>query len=291
MRAHAHARALITLTTDFGDSPYAGAVRGVLAARAPRARVVDVTHAVPAGDIAAGALALLATVPYFPRATDEEPAVHVAVVDPGVGTARRGVAIQCDGAVLVGPDNGLLHPVAERLGVLAAHHVTERSLWLDSVSPTFHGRDVFAPVAAYLHEGGDVSHVGPVLDPATLARVPLARSGGRDPDGVVHAGPFGAVKEENGALVGRVLVVDAFGNAVTNIPESAARRFRAAGAVNVEVAGARHLLPFKRTYGEVPEGRALVLVGSAGFVEFAVNRGSAAERLHLRPGQTVRLAP
>lgn len=277
---------LITLTTDFGDSPYAGAVRGTLLARAPRARIVDVTHAIPAGDVTAGALGLVATLPFFPKATPAEPMVHLAVVDPGVGTARRGLALACEGCTLVGPDNGLLHPVAERLGLREARAITEPGLWLDTVSPTFHGRDVFAPVAAYLHEGGALEGVGPKVELAGLARLPHAARGAD-----AYSAAFGVVKEENGALVGRVLVLDAFGNAVTNIPESVARRFRAAGTVNLEVAGVRHLLPFKRTYGEVPEGRALVLVGSSGFVEIAVNRGSAGDRFHLRPGQGLRLGP
>ncbi|HLE96393.1 MAG TPA: SAM-dependent chlorinase/fluorinase [Candidatus Thermoplasmatota archaeon] len=120
---------MITLTSDFGDSAYAGAVRGVLLARAPRARLVDVTHAIPAGDVTAGALALLAALPHFPRANGAEPVVHLAVVDPGVGTARRGVAVQCRGTFLVGPDNGLLTPVANALGLGSVREISEPRLW------------------------------------------------------------------------------------------------------------------------------------------------------------------
>ncbi|HLE96394.1 MAG TPA: SAM hydroxide adenosyltransferase [Candidatus Thermoplasmatota archaeon] len=138
----------------------------------------------------------------------------------------------------------------------------------------FHARDVFAPVAAHLHEGGALEDVGPEAPTDSLAALALAEA-----------------RVEGAAVVGRVLAVDAFGNATTSIPEAHARRLRASERVTVEAGGARFVLPFCRTYGEVAAGRPLVLVGSAGFVEIAVNRGSAAERLGLASGQEIRLSP
>ncbi|BCB82361.1 hypothetical protein Pflav_087710 [Phytohabitans flavus] len=181
----------ISFTTDYGLSDgFVASCHGVIARLAPEARVIDVTHGVAPGDVARGAAVLAQTVPYLP------PAVHVAVVDPGVGTSRRGIAARAPGGVLVGPDNGLLPWAVDALG--GAEELVELAnpeWFLADVSSTFHGRDIFAPVAAHLALGADLADAGPAADPATLVRLP---------EPVVAVG--------DGWLEAEVLTVDRFGN-------------------------------------------------------------------------------
>src|SRR5256886_9102552 len=181
----------ITLTTDYGLSDgFAGVLHGVIATQAPWVRVVDVTHQVPPGDVSRGAAVLAQAVAYFP------PAVHVGVVDPGVGTGRRAVAIQTPCGILVGPDNGLLSGAADALGgAISVVRLTNRSWFQPDVSHTFHGRDVFAPVAARLAAGVPLADAGPALDPATLVRLP---------EPVMELG--------DGYLEAEVVTVDRFGH-------------------------------------------------------------------------------
>ena len=251
---------LFTLTTDYGSaSPYPAQVKAVLLSAIPDARIVDVTHEVPAFDVRAGALILEAAVPWFPRE-----AVHVAVVDPGVGTGRRGlVVIDPEGRRLVGPDNGLLTPflghgariraIAERGGVIPSPR-----------SATFHGRDLFAPAAGYLARGGTPGALGPeVNDPVRLA-VPVAR-------------------REGEALLGEVLGADPFGNLITSIRES-----DLGGAVPVKVDVGGRAARFVRAFGDGERGELLALVGSSGRIEIALREASAAASLGGR-GLLVRL--
>src|SRR2546421_1272866 len=190
----------ITLTTDYGLSDgFAGVLHGVIATQAPWVRVVDVTHQVPPGDVSRGAAVLAQAVGYFP------PAVHVGVVDPGVGTARRAVAIETPRGLLVGPDNGMLTGAADVLGgVVSVVRLANSSWFRAQVSNTFHGRDVFAPVAARLAAGVPLADAGPPLDPATLVRLP---------EPVVQVG--------DGYLEAEVLTVDRFGNVQLAAPGSA----------------------------------------------------------------------
>jgi S-adenosyl-L-methionine hydrolase (adenosine-forming) len=225
---------MVTLTTDFGTADgYVGAMKGVLYSRAPGVAVVDISHDIPRHDIAAGAYALATAAPWFPPGT-----IHVAVVDPGVGSARRGVVIASGGQLFVGPDNGLFALVApqpDAVREIAVRFLTGR------VSPTFHGRDVFAVTAARLATGVDLMEVGPVVAMST----PPARGWHR----VVH--------------------VDRFGNLITDVPGE--------GVAVVRVAGREAAL--RRTYADVAPGELVAYVGSGGTVEIAVRDGSAAEVL------------
>jgi S-adenosylmethionine hydrolase len=251
---------LFTLTTDYGSaSPYPAQVKAVLLSAIPDARIVDVTHEVPAFDVRAGALFLEAAVPWFPR-----DAVHLAVVDPGVGTVRRAlVVIDPEGRRLVGPDNGLLTPflgqgarvraIAERGGVIPAPR-----------SATFHGRDLFAPAAAYLARGGTPEALGPRVNDAVRLDVPAAR-------------------REGDALLGEVLGADPFGNLVTSIREP-----DLGGALPVKVDVGGRAARFVRTFGEGERGELIALVGSSGRLEIAIREASAAARLGGR-GLLVRL--
>lgn len=252
----------VTLTTDYGLSDgFAAACHGVIARLAPGVRVIDVTHLVAPGDVARGAAVLAQTVPHLP------PAVHVAVVDPGVGTARRGVAIMTPGGVLVGPDNGLLLWAADALGGPSGAVELTNPDWLASeVSHTFHGRDVFAPAAARIAAGADLAEAGPPVDPATLVRLP---------DPVVETGP--------GWLEAEVLTVDRFGNVQLAAPATALDGLGKA----LSVGGVRAVRG--TTFADAPAGGLVVFADSAGKVAVAVNGGRAAVVLAVTPGDLLRI--
>ena len=249
---------IVTLTTDFGTrDSYVAAMKGVILGIAREARLVDVSHEVAAHDVTEGALALEAAAPFFPAGT-----VHLAVVDPGVGTERRGLALVTAAARFVGPDNGLFTPF---LGGRdwRAFELTAPDYRLRAVSRTFHGRDVFAPAAAHLALGLAPERLGPAVDdPVRL-----------------H---WSTVREAHGAVAGTVLHVDRFGNLVTSIRAEA---FESFGAISVRIAG--RALPFVGTYGELMPAQAGALVGGSGRLEIAVREGSAAARLRARRGTPV----
>ncbi len=252
-------RAVVTLLTDFGCADgYAGAVKGVIVSLCPEATIVDLAHDVPAGDVAYGAFALAAAAQTFPPGT-----IHVAVVDPGVGTERRSVVVEAGDSIFVGPDNGLL--------TLAARpprrvYTLDRDEWFRRpVSPTFHGRDVYAPVAAHLASGVTADRIGtPGRDLTALDLAPVRRRGDTVEATVVH--------------------VDRFGNLITNLletdlPASAER-------VYVELAG-RTIEGMVPSYAFGPAGGPVALIGSGGTLEIAVNGGSAAEFLGVTRGARV----
>lgn len=254
---------VITLSTDFGLSDsFVGTMKGVILNRAPRATIVDLTHGIAPGDVRAGAFALLTGYRYFPQRT-----VHVVVVDPGVGSARRAIAVQTRDFCFVGPDNGVLSWALAHETVRSVRLIGNERLWLQPVSRTFHGRDVFAPVAAYLARGGTFERLGPAV--TDFVQLPWPR-----------------VQEADGNLVGEVLVVDRFGNAITNLPEPSAP---AKPAGNVVLAGRRRSCRVAGCYDAVPTGRAVAVFGSSGFLEIAINGGSAATQLRLRAGTRVTL--
>ncbi|PPK67849.1 SAM-dependent chlorinase/fluorinase [Actinokineospora auranticolor] len=251
----------ISFTTDYGlADAYPGVCEGVIGRIAPRARVLHLSHAVPAQDVRRGAAVLAQAVGYLP------PAVHLAVVDPGVGTDRRPVAVVAGEAVLVGPDNGLLVAAAGVLGgITAAYELTE--FRLEQVSATFHGRDVFAPTAAHLARGARPDEVGPAVDPAGLVRLPAP-----------------VTQVEAGRVTTEVLGVDGFGNV-----QLAATRLDAAPGtyVHAQVGDRSVEAVVGRTFADAPAGSAVLLVDSAGHLAIAVNAGSAAAVLTPRPGAPV----
>jgi S-adenosylmethionine hydrolase len=254
---------IVTLTTDFGlRDAYVAEMKGVMLGIARAARqslqLVDVTHEVERHDITEGALALEAAMPFFPAGT-----VHLAVVDPGVGTTRRGLAVAVDGHLLVGPDNGLFTPFLEREG-WCAFEVVEPDYRLPLVSRTFHGRDLFAPAAAHLATGVDPARLGPpVHDPVRLA--------------------WPEVRAVAGAVAGAVVHTDRFGNLITSIHARSVEPLD--GGVVVRIAGRD--VPLVGTYGDLPVGRPGALVGSGGRLEIAVREGSAAATLRARRGTPV----
>lgn len=242
--------AVITLLTDFGTADgYVAEMKGVLTALAPGAPIVDATHDIPPQDVEAGRLALARYWRRFPAGT-----VHVAVVDPGVGSTRPAIAVESDGRFLVGPDNGVLSPA-----LLAGTARVVRLHESPGAAPTFHGRDVFAPVAAALALGASLTSVGEPHHDPIVRRTPEAK------------------RLADGRVEGVIITVDRFGNCVTNIVGARVTR--------VEVAG--RMLPMRRTYADVEPGQAAAITGSSGLVEIAVRDGNAAVSLGIRRGDRV----
>ena len=264
---------IVTLLTDYGrDDDFAGVCHGVIRSICPEAQIVDVTHGIERYAVRQGAIVLRNTLPYMPVG------VHVAVVDPQVGSERRGVALRtADGRLLVGPDNGLLSLAWERFGgVELAIDVTRSPHRLEPVSATFHGRDLFAPVAAHLAAGAELADAGDPVDPATLRRVELP-----------------APRREVDALVAHVLVGDRFGNAGLNVghEDLAGSGLTLGSEVELEVAGERFLATYAQTFADVDPGEVLVYEDAYRSLAVAINRGDAVATLRLAPDTELKLRP
>ncbi|GAB3551469.1 S-adenosylmethionine hydrolase [Actinopolyspora lacussalsi] len=260
----------ISFTTDYGTADgFVAACRGVLARHAPGASVIDISHHIPPQAITAASAVLTQTVPYLPTA------VHLVVVDPGVGTARRGIALETtSGSLLVGPDNGVLLAPADRLGgITTAVELAEPDWWLPDVSATFHGRDVFAPVAAAAALGADIRTAGPVLSPEQLvpAPTPHSSSHGRN----VRA---------------QVITIDHFGNLQLALPATRAP-WNHGDPLLITTPTGRFTARYGRTFGDVAEGDCLVLADSAGHLAVAVNTASAAAHLDIDRDQILDITP
>jgi S-adenosylmethionine hydrolase len=253
---------IVTLTTDFGAAdPFVGVMKGVILGRAPTARVIDLTHGIPPHDVLAGALVLRHSVAYFPRGT-----IHLAVVDPGVGSERRALCVETAGALLVGPDNGLLSLAAPRGEIRRIVHLTEEHFFLTPRSATFHGRDLFAPVAAALAAGTPVEKLGSeVRDMQRLDLPPVVR--------------------EARALRGQVIYVDHFGNLATNV-SAADLAALAIHAPSIGVGSVR-LRGVATSYAAVQRGEPVAVVNSWGLLEIAVREGSARDQLGAGVGTAV----
>ncbi|MCG3171877.1 MAG: Adenosyl-chloride synthase [Myxococcota bacterium] len=251
-------RGLVTLLTDFGAADsYVAEMKGVMLGLDPTIRFVDITHSLAGQDVMAGAWVLSHAVWAFP-----EGCVHLAVVDPGVGTQRKPVAIECDGHYFVGPDNGLLFPAVEGRAWKAVE-LNRADIHRHPVSSTFHGRDIFSPAAARLAMGQGLDAVGSPLQ--KIAEITFPR-----------------VKNEQGNLTGIVIKADHFGNLITNITP-ADLGLTDLSMLSVSI-GNVVLKKGSRAYGEMTAGEALFLWGSHGRLEIAVNRGSAAARFGYKPG-------
>jgi S-adenosylmethionine hydrolase len=256
---------IITLTTDFGTNDHlVGAMKGVILNINPAARIVDINHNVVPFDILDGALSLANAYKYFPSRT-----IHIIVVDPGVGTARRPIMVSGEKQLFVAPDNGVLSMIYERESC-TVRHITAEHYFLNPVSPTFHGRDIFAPTAAWLSKTFQTEAFGEVVTDHVRFTLPKAKSNGTSVKGVV-------------------LRVDAFGNLMTNLTaEDIPIGALEGGPVKLAVNG-KQVLKFTQTFASGNPGEPIAMVGSAGYVEIAVNRGNAARALGANRGAEVTL--
>ena len=264
---------IITLTTDFGiTDTYVGSMKGVILSINPNVQIVDITHAIPPQDIYEAAFSIYAAHGYFPKGT-----IHVIVVDPGVGSNRRAIVCQTENAFFVCPDNGILSYLLQNVEnegeqFVGTVEIQNKAYYLPEVSNTFHGRDIFAPVAAHLSLGVPIADFGPPVP--TLVQLPIQ------------------VPELSGnTLTGQIVKIDRFGNAITNISESAiARLVRAStgkmSTYEIRIGNVR-LNRLNRAYAESGVGKPLAIIGSSGLLEIAINEGNAKEGLGLKWGDPV----
>ncbi|MGD9972438.1 MAG: S-adenosyl-l-methionine hydroxide adenosyltransferase family protein [Desulfatirhabdiaceae bacterium] len=260
---------VITLLTDFGlHHEYVGVMKGVILSILPPVRIVDLSHGIGPQDITAAAYMIFAAYPYFPKGT-----VHVVVVDPGVGSHRNMIAASCGGHFFVAPDNGLLTKIVESEEFEQAVRITNTDYFLPNISRTFHGRDVFAPVAAHVASGVGLEKLGHPVQSRDLVHLL-----GLDPDISL-----------DGTLKGRVVTSDHFGNLITNISEIHLMNICPKHLWHLlEITVGNHgIQGMKRCYSQVDVGMPLAVIGSRGYLEIAVNSGSAAELLQFKNGQSL----
>lgn len=254
-------KTIITLMSDFGlRDPYVAEMKAVLLGICPEATIVDISHEIEKFNIRMGAYVLACAAPYFPKGT-----IHVAIVDPSVGTKRKPILIRAKGACFVGPDNGVLTLAAKKSGVRCIYEIASQKITPPRISQTFHGRDVFAPVAARLANGTQPKELGSRISKMAM------------PD-------FGRIARKKNMTVGEVSYIDDFGNIVTNFERRELEGMVTARMIDIRVADSKLKLKLCKTYADVEEYWPLALVGSHGFLEISVNQGNAAEQLKAKEG-------
>jgi len=253
---------MITLTSDFGlKDPYVAEMKGVILTINQKATIIDITHDIEKFNVQMAAFTLASAASYFPEGT-----VHLAVVDPEVGTKRRAIIIQTKKAYFIGPDNGILMLAAQSQGIKYVYQLTNTKFMLPTLSNTFHGRDVFAPAAAHLDSGVQTCEFGPeILDPL-------------EPE-------FAQITRKGSSVIGEVVHVDGFGNIITNIGP---QEFSSDSKIfKVEFEDDSLKLAFAKTYAQANSHEPVLVVGSHGFMEIALNLSNAAERFHAKAGDKV----
>ena len=260
----------ITFLSDFGlKDDFVGTCHGVMKRIAPEAQIIDITHGIPPQAVLQGALVLANTIGFMPVG------VHLAIVDPGVGGPRRPIVLRDeDDRTYVGPDNGLLLPAASRTGIAAAHELANPDYALETISRTFHGRDLFSPAAAHLARGVALDELGPPVDPEGLVRLDL-------PELVIT----------DGGIVATLLYVDSFGNIALNLTRDDVEGLGiVAGArVELELSGERYYAVMARTFADARPGDVILYEDSYKNMSLAISRGSAARMLHAAPGQAIQI--
>lgn len=259
-------RPIITLTTDFGlKDPYVAEMKAVILAISPKATIVDITHQVDKFDTLMGAYILASAYPYFPEGT-----IHVAIVDPGVGTRRRPLIIQTEKSRFVGPDNGVLGLAAKSTAheKMSIYHITNREFMLSSISDTFHGRDIFAPVAAHLANGRSPFDFGKEIHRMI------------SPD-------FSKTIRRRNRLEGQIIHIDNFGNIITNFTAKELENSKIESKLHVKIGQVNLLMKLCKAYGDVRKEQPLAIIGSNNLLEISVNRGSAAQRFNVHVGNKV----
>jgi S-adenosyl-L-methionine hydrolase (adenosine-forming) len=255
---------VIVLMTDFGISDtYVGQMKGVILSIAPIARIIDLTHAVTPQNIAQGAFLLEKSIDFFPAGS-----IFISIVDPGVGTSRKAIALETERAIFLGPDNGLLTPILQNRTVKQCITITDKRYLLPLLSSTFHGRDLFSPAAAHLASGVAIHELGKELDPAECQRIPMPRCHTRD---------------HGRSWEGSIIFSDHFGNLVTSLDAELLDRTK-----QWLISAGEEQLPISRTYGEIADRQPLAYKGSFGMIEIAIRNGNASEVLGLKDGDSVR---
>ncbi|MCS7096020.1 MAG: SAM-dependent chlorinase/fluorinase [Nitrososphaerota archaeon] len=257
---------IITLTTDFGlADPYVAEMKAVILRINPNVTIVDITHQIEKFNIKMGAFILASAAPFFPEGT-----IHIAVVDPGVGTERKPILIEAESAFFIGPDNGLLTLAAKKQGIKHVYEISNPKFMLPKISTTFHGRDVFAPAAAYLSMGVPPSEFGLELHE-------------------ISTPTFAGIIESGETLVGEVIHIDDFGNIITNFTDKELNKFIANGKIHVKLGETELSLNVRKTYAEVEPLKPLAIIGSHDFLEISINRANAAKFFNVKVGDKVTL--
>jgi S-adenosylmethionine hydrolase len=256
---------IITLTTDFGlGNTYISQMKGIIYTIAPQACCIDITHLIPPHQIKIGAFLLSSTVNVFPKGT-----IHVAVVDPGVGTKRRGIVIVSKKYVFIGPDNGLLFNAAYKQGIFEVFEITNENLYNDTISQTFHGRDIFAPVAAHILMGVPFTDIGPIIHDYKTFFLPKEKIN----EYIVEV---------------EVMFIDDFGNIITNFQDIIFHSMLGSKSqCKISIKGEIKQIPYFSSYGYASLNQMLVTIGSFGFVELAINQGNASKMLGLSIGDKI----
>jgi len=257
---------LITFLSDFGsNSSYVSQMKGA-ALSITDASIIDITHDISSHNIREGAFVLRTSVPYFPSGT-----VNVAVVDPGVGTERKGIVITTPSQILVGPDNGLLIPAARFLGKFTVYEITNTKLMLHFVSYTFHGRDVFSPVAAHILNGTLFEHIGPIISKYVDLN-------------------FGKFEINKSSAIGKIIYIDNFGNIITNIDGLEFCNVSDFGKnVTFFIGKKTYRAQFVKSYDFVKKGEVLLTVGSSNYLEISINQENAAKKLGVKPDDDIKI--
>ena len=256
-------KGIITLVTDFGtEDSYVGAMKGVILSINPEVNIVDISHQIPPQDILSGAFVLSQVVPFFPSGT-----IHIAVVDPGVGGKRRPVLIETERHFFVGPDNGIFSLALQREKIKQKIHLTNKHYFLGNISSTFHGRDIFSPVGAYLSQGIDPALFGKRIQSIKNLEVkkPLVR---------------------NGKIAGQIIHVDRFGNLITNIDEGLLKKVFKNKSFEI-IVGNSNIKKFVRSYSYAKEDVPIGLIGSSGLLEIAIRDKNASIELEIKRGDII----
>ena len=257
------ANGIITFTTDFGlRDPYAGIMKGIALGINPNVKIVDITHDIPAHDILNASFTLAASYKFFPEGT-----IHTAIVDPGVGSSRKSIAIITENYVFIGPDNGIFSIIANKEKVCEIREIQNPPFVSDTISSTFHGRDIFAPCAAYLSTGRYFTDIGPVIK--NISKINYPRT-----------------SKTTTVLTGEIVAVDSFGNLVSNISEKNFKAFVANNKFEIYFSSER-FTKIENHYDDVPVGAPLILFGSSGYLEISMNSGSAHSYFMVPIGTTV----
>jgi len=264
--AERNMRPTVSLTTDFGlKDPYLAEMKAVILGINPNANIIDITHDINKFDVRTAAYTLACAAPFFPKGT-----VHVAVVDPGVGTRRWPILVQTPKAFYVGPDNGAATLAAGNEGIEHIFRITNRRFMLSTISNTFHGRDIFAPVAAHLTRGTQPTELGPETEKILTPK-------------------FARVAKKKNMLISEVLHIDSFGNIITNIREEELHSINIEETVNIKINNHKLRMKLGKAYADVKKGEPVALFGSHGFLEISVNQDSGAATFKVKAGDRITL--